>query len=219
MTRKSSFLLYILDLSNLLFIKDNFYYYYSLKMRYGFGFNTDLLETNVLNLVVVIGIVVTVVGDAIRSLLDERRLTLLSSLKAATLRGVAADRELEEAQKALDISRLQAEEILNQARITVEKEKLLREQNLEKDLNRLKESNNQRIQIEQQRVIQCITREVMEEAFRIALEKLHLRVVAPQARDSQMTRTQKETIEKALYETLPRLLPKSSEGSDSDLEG
>jgi hypothetical protein len=44
-----------------------------LTMRYGFGFNTDIFETNVLNLAVVVAIVVTVVGDAVATLLDQRR--------------------------------------------------------------------------------------------------------------------------------------------------
>ena len=52
-------------------------------MRQGFGFNTNLFETNVLNLAVVVGIVVTVVGDAVQSLLDQRRQNILSTLAEA----------------------------------------------------------------------------------------------------------------------------------------
>jgi PII-like signaling protein len=33
---------------------------------HGFGFNTNILETNVINLAVVIAVVVSVVGDAVR---------------------------------------------------------------------------------------------------------------------------------------------------------
>jgi hypothetical protein len=34
---------------------------------HGFGFNTNILETNVINLAVVIAVVVSVVGDAVRN--------------------------------------------------------------------------------------------------------------------------------------------------------
>ena len=50
-------------------------------LRQGFGFNTNLIETNVLNLAVVIGVVIKVVGDSLRSLLDQRRSTILSTLQ------------------------------------------------------------------------------------------------------------------------------------------
>jgi F-type H+-transporting ATPase subunit b len=52
-------------------------------MRHGFGFNTNLLETNVLNLRVVVRIVVKVVGESLRELLDQRRQTILSTLQEA----------------------------------------------------------------------------------------------------------------------------------------
>jgi F-type H+-transporting ATPase subunit b len=44
---------------------------------HGFGFNTNILETNVINLAVVIAVVVSVVGDAVRELLKNRKKQLL----------------------------------------------------------------------------------------------------------------------------------------------
>jgi len=40
---------------------------------HGFGFNTNILETNVINLAVVIAVVVSFVGDAVRELLKNRK--------------------------------------------------------------------------------------------------------------------------------------------------
>ena len=51
-----------------------------------FGFNGNILETNIINLAVVIGIVVSFGGDALRSLLENRKQTILSSLQEADLR-------------------------------------------------------------------------------------------------------------------------------------
>jgi hypothetical protein len=44
---------------------------------HGFGFNTNILETNVINLAVVIAVVVSVVGDAVRELLKIEKKQLL----------------------------------------------------------------------------------------------------------------------------------------------
>ena len=63
-------------------------------MRHGFGLNTNLFETNVLNLAVVVGVVVTVVGDAVQSLLNQRRQNILSTL-------AEADKKAREAQKQI----------------------------------------------------------------------------------------------------------------------
>ncbi len=45
-----------------------------------FGFNFNILETNLINLSVVIGIVVSFGGNALRSLLDNRKQTILTNL-------------------------------------------------------------------------------------------------------------------------------------------
>ena len=37
---------------------------------HGFGINTNILETNVINLAVVIAVVISFVGDAVRELLE-----------------------------------------------------------------------------------------------------------------------------------------------------
>jgi F-type H+-transporting ATPase subunit b len=68
-------------------------------MRHGFGLNTILFETNILNLIVVVRIVVTVVGDALRNLLDQRRKVILSTLQEADKKAREAQNRLEEAKK------------------------------------------------------------------------------------------------------------------------
>jgi F0F1-type ATP synthase membrane subunit b/b' len=47
------------------------------------GFNTNILETNVINLAVVIAVVVSVVGDAVRELLKNRKETIINNLREA----------------------------------------------------------------------------------------------------------------------------------------
>jgi len=68
-------------------------------MRHGFGFNTNLIETNVLNLRVVVRIVVKVVGDALKNILDERRQIILSTLQEADKKERKIQQQLREAKK------------------------------------------------------------------------------------------------------------------------
>jgi F-type H+-transporting ATPase subunit b len=69
-------------------------------MRHGFGFNTNLIETNVLNLRVVVRIVVKVVGDALKNILDERRQIILSTLQEADKKERKIQQQLREAKKS-----------------------------------------------------------------------------------------------------------------------
>jgi F-type H+-transporting ATPase subunit b len=48
---------------------------------HGFGFNTNILETNVINLAVVIAVVSVV--DAVRELLKNRKETIINNLREA----------------------------------------------------------------------------------------------------------------------------------------
>lgn len=59
----------------------------------GFGFNGNILETNIVNLSVVIGIVVSFGGDALRSLLENRRQTVLATLEQANQRAQEAKKD------------------------------------------------------------------------------------------------------------------------------
>lgn len=129
-------------------------------MRQGFGLNTDLFETNVLNLAVVLGIVVTVVGDAVRDVLDQRRAMILSRMNDADQKARAARIRLEEARKSVEMARVRAKEIRLQAIQTAEQESLIAKQQLRKDLQRLRERGQQAIRLEYQRAAQMMTQQI-----------------------------------------------------------
>ena len=74
----------------------------SLLLAGHFGFNTNLLETNVLNLAVVLAIVLTYVGDAIRGLLENRKQTILTNFREADQRATEAQDRLRQAQVELE---------------------------------------------------------------------------------------------------------------------
>jgi F-type H+-transporting ATPase subunit b len=129
-------------------------------LRQGFGLNTNLFETNILNLAVVVGVVIKVVGDSLRSLLDQRQKTILSTLQEADLKAKEAKQRLEAAQRTLEEARLRVQEIRIQTIQAIEREKSIAQKQLEKDLQRLRERKDQRIQLERQRATQSISHQI-----------------------------------------------------------
>ena len=89
----------------------------------GFGFNTNVLETNIINLAVVIFIVVTFVGDALNTLLKNRKEIILANLQEADKRALEAQEKLLEAQKQFDLSVEKATQIKKEALLKAENEK------------------------------------------------------------------------------------------------
>jgi F-type H+-transporting ATPase subunit b len=141
-------------------------------MRHGFGFNTNLLETNVLNLRVVVRIVVKVVGDALRELLDQRRQTILSTLQEADKKKYILQQQLDTAKEAVKIAHITAEDIRSQSIQTIDQENYTMEEKLKKDLEILQQSSNQAIKLERQRAMQSITQQIISLALKTAENKL-----------------------------------------------
>jgi F0F1-type ATP synthase membrane subunit b/b' len=111
-------------------------------------------------LIVVVRIVVTVVGDALRNLLDQRRKVILSTLQEADKKAREAQNRLEEAKKSVETARLRTKEILDQAIKTAEQESFFIQEQLANDLQRLQDRGQQGIQLERQRTVQAIAQQV-----------------------------------------------------------
>jgi F-type H+-transporting ATPase subunit b len=129
-------------------------------MRHGFGLNINLFETNVLNLFVVLGVVVTVVGDAFRDFLEQRRKIILSTLQEASKKARGARQRLDDARRVVEIARFRAKEIRIQAVQVAEEESFAIQERVRNDLQRLQERGQQTIKLERQKVVQSITQQV-----------------------------------------------------------
>jgi len=77
----------------------------------GFGINTNIFETNLINLAAVIGIVVSFAGSNLNALLEDRRKTILSNLEEANQRAIEAQEKLQNAKVQLELSKKKAQEI------------------------------------------------------------------------------------------------------------
>jgi len=129
-------------------------------LRQGFGFNTNLFETNILNLAVVLRVVIKVVGDSLSTVLDERRQNILSTLQEVDQKAKETKQRLREAQRALEEARSRSQEIRIQATQAIERENFAAQERLKRDRQRLQERRNQAIQLERQRTAQSISYQV-----------------------------------------------------------
>lgn len=82
-----------------------------LPLAEGFGINTNIFETNVINLTAVVAIVVSFVGKNLNSLLDDRKKTILNNLQEASQRAAEAQQKLAAAKAQLEIAQKKAKEI------------------------------------------------------------------------------------------------------------
>ncbi len=78
---------------------------------HGFGINTNIFETNIINLAAVIGIVVSFVGNNLTALLEDRRKTILNNLQEANQRAIDAQEKLNAARTQLELAKKKAKEI------------------------------------------------------------------------------------------------------------
>ena len=80
-------------------------------MGHGFGINTNIFETNIINLAVVIGIVVSFVGSNLTALLEDRKKTIVNNLQEANQRAIDAQEKLNQARTQLELAKKKAQEI------------------------------------------------------------------------------------------------------------
>jgi len=148
----------------------------SLMLAGHFGFNTNILETNVLNLAVVLAIVITYVGDALRGLLANRKQTILNNFREADQRASEAQERLNQARIQLDQAKTKAQQIGEQALITVEQEKKQFVRQTQEDIKRLGVLQQETLKFEQQKAQNQLAQKLVRLALHQVREKLQQRL-------------------------------------------
>ena len=141
-----------------------------------FGFNTNLLETNVLNLAVVLAIVLTYVGDALRGLLANRKQTILANFREADQRASEAQDRLNQARLQLEKAKTKAQEISQQALFTVDQEKKQIISQTQEDIKRLSILQQETLKFEQQKAQNELAQKLVRLALHQVREKLNQRL-------------------------------------------
>jgi len=148
----------------------------SLMFAEHFGLNTNILETNVLNLTVVLAVVVTYVGDALRSLLENRKQTILNNFREADQRASEAQERLAKAKLQLEQAQAKAKQIREQALVTIEQEKNQIVRQNQEDIKRLSIVQQETLQFEQQKVQNELAQKLVRLALHQVREKLTQRL-------------------------------------------
>jgi F-type H+-transporting ATPase subunit b len=138
----------------------------------GFGFNTNILETNIINLSVVIFIVFSFVGDALKTLLQNRKEIILANLQEADKRALEAQEKLLEAQKQFENAIEKANQIKQEALLTADKEKNEILKQTEIEIKKFETSKDENLTLERQKIISQISQQVISLALLKVREKL-----------------------------------------------
>ena len=138
---------------------------------HGFGINTNIFETNVINLAVVIAVVISFVGDAIKDLLANRKQTILDNLFAAEKREKELDDRINQAKNQLDAARQKAVDIRQQSSIAAKEEQALCIAQADQEAETLKQRKEDSIRLQQQKAIKQISKKIISLSLQQAREK------------------------------------------------
>nr|YP_010596628.1 CF0 subunit I [Ficus populifolia]WAK84631.1 CF0 subunit I [Ficus populifolia] len=150
-----------------------------------FGFNTDILATNLINLSVVLGVLIFFGKGVLSDLLDNRKQRILKTIQnSEELRGGALE-QLENARVRLRKVEKEADQFRVNGYSEIEREKLNLINSTSKTLEQLENYKNETIHFEQQRAINEVRQRVFQQALQGALgilnsclnNELHLRTI------------------------------------------
>nr|YP_009489898.1 ATP synthase CF0 subunit I [Hamamelis mollis]YP_010994432.1 ATP synthase CF0 subunit I [Corylopsis veitchiana]YP_010994608.1 ATP synthase CF0 subunit I [Hamamelis japonica]QGW53400.1 ATP synthase CF0 subunit I [Distylium macrophyllum]QJS51837.1 ATP synthase CF0 subunit I [Sycopsis sinensis]QKV44455.1 ATP synthase CF0 subunit I [Fortunearia sinensis]WIL97698.1 ATP synthase CF0 subunit I [Eustigma balansae]AWH11255.1 ATP synthase CF0 subunit I [Hamamelis mollis] len=151
-----------------------------------FGFNTDILATNPINLSVVLGVLIFFGKGVLSDLLDNRKQRILNTIRnSEELRGGAIE-QLEKARARLRKVEMEADQFRVNGYSEIEREKLNLINSIYKTLEQLENYKNETIHFEQQRAINQVRQRVFQQALQGALgtlnsclnSELHLRTIS-----------------------------------------
>lgn len=142
----------------------------------GFGISSDILGSNLINLVIVIGLLVVYGGKFVGNILTERRNRIAEEIKEAEERAQTAAKALAEAKENLSQAQAKAKQIKADAEATA---KTTREQILaqgQKEIERMKATAVQELDSERAKVVNELKRTIAVLALQKAEQELQDRL-------------------------------------------
>nr|QHV41503.1 ATP synthase CF0 subunit I [Lilium speciosum var. gloriosoides] len=151
-----------------------------------FGFNTDILATNPINLSVVLGVLIFFGKGVLNDLLDNRKQRILSTICNYEELRKGAIEQLERARARLRKVEIEADEYRMNGYSDIEREKVNLINVTSESLERLENDKNETLHFEQQRAINQVRQRVFQQALQRALgtlnsclnNELHLRTIS-----------------------------------------
>jgi len=132
----------------------------------GFGINSNILETNLVNLLIVLAILVYFGKGFLGKILANRLQQIESAIKEAEARQEAALKQLNAQQERLAQAQAEANRILQQAELDAQAARSAILAGVEADIAKLRTAAEQEIASEQERVVAQLRRQVAEQALR-----------------------------------------------------
>nr|YP_010413462.1 ATP synthase CF0 subunit I [Diervilla sessilifolia]YP_011031990.1 ATPase subunit I [Diervilla lonicera]URQ18536.1 ATP synthase CF0 subunit I [Diervilla sessilifolia]WRH31137.1 ATPase subunit I [Diervilla lonicera] len=151
-----------------------------------FGFNTDILATNPINLSVVLVVLIFFGKGVLSDLLDNRKQRILNTIRnSEELRGGAIE-QLEKARARLRKVEMEADRYRVNGYSEIERQRLILINSTYKTLEKRENDKNETIHFEQQRAINQVRQRVFQQALQGALgtlnsclnNELHLRTIS-----------------------------------------
>nr|AJE71976.1 ATP synthase CF0 B subunit [Baptisia bracteata] len=151
-----------------------------------FGFNTDILATNPINLSVVLGVLVFFGKGVLSNLLDNRKQRILKTIRNSEELREGAIEQLEKARARLRKVETEADRFRVNGYSEIEREKLNLINSIYTTLEQFENYKNETIRFEQQRAINQVRQRVFQQALEGALgtlnsclnNELHLRTIS-----------------------------------------
>nr|YP_010006681.1 AtpF [Passiflora cerradensis]QNR05448.1 AtpF [Passiflora cerradensis] len=151
-----------------------------------FGFNTDILATNIVNLSVVLGVLIFFGKGVLNDLLDNRKQRILNTIRNSDELCGGALEQLEKARARLRKVEIEADQYRVNEYSEEERKKLQLINFTYKTLEQFENSKNQTILVEQQKAINQVQQRVFKQALQGALgtlnscltNELHLRTIS-----------------------------------------
>nr|YP_010634844.1 ATP synthase CF0 subunit I [Rorippa sessiliflora]WBQ44811.1 ATP synthase CF0 subunit I [Rorippa sessiliflora]WBQ45597.1 ATP synthase CF0 subunit I [Rorippa sessiliflora]WBQ45624.1 ATP synthase CF0 subunit I [Rorippa sessiliflora]WBQ45758.1 ATP synthase CF0 subunit I [Rorippa sessiliflora]WBQ46660.1 ATP synthase CF0 subunit I [Rorippa sessiliflora] len=166
-------------------LTDSFVYLGHWPSAGSFGFNTDILATNPINLSVVFGVLIFFGKGVLNDLLDNRKQRILNTIRNSEELREGAIQQLENARARLRKVETEADQFRVNGYSEIEREKLNLINSTSKTLKQLENYKNETILFEQQRTINQVRERVFQQALQGAIgtlnsclsNELHLRTI------------------------------------------
>nr|YP_009765576.1 ATP synthase CF0 B subunit [Copaifera officinalis]QIS95853.1 ATP synthase CF0 B subunit [Copaifera officinalis] len=151
-----------------------------------FGFNTDILATNPINLSVVLGVLIFFGKGVLSDLLDNRKQRILKTIRNSEELRERAIEQLEKARARLRKVEMEADRFRVNGYSEIEREKWNLINSISMTLEQLENYKNETIHFEEQRAINQVRQRVFQQALQGALgtlnsclnNELHLRTIS-----------------------------------------
>nr|AIN80997.1 ATP synthase CF0 B subunit [Zingiber officinale] len=139
-----------------------------------FGFNTDILATNPINLSVVLGVLIYFgKGVCVNDLLDNRKQRILSTIRNSEELRKGAVEQLERARTCLRKVEIEADEYRMNGYSEIEREKVNLINATSDSLEQLENYKNETLHFEQEKAINQVRQRVFQQALQGALGTLN----------------------------------------------